>query len=68
MNFFDYDTTSTKAEYYEILQNLMERWENEIVEFKEAKGSYNEDKIGQYFSAISNEANLKQQQFAIFLF
>ena len=67
MNYFEYDTTSTKAEYYEILQDLMERWEHEIVEFKEAKGSYNEDKIGQYFSAISNEANLRQQQFGWFI-
>ena len=54
MNYFDYDKTSEKAEYYEILQDLMERWEYEIFEFKEAKGSYSEDKIGQYFSAISN--------------
>lgn len=67
MDYFDYDKTSEKAEYYEILQDLMERWEYEIVEFKEAKGSYSEDKIGQYFSAISNEANLKQQQFGWFI-
>lgn len=67
LNYFDYDKTSEKAEYYEILQDLMERWEYEIVEFKEAKGSYSEDKIGQYFSAISNEANLKQQQFGWFI-
>lgn len=58
-----YNKTSTNAEYYDILSNLMERWENEIVEFKEAKGQYSEDKIGQYFSAISNEANLKNQQY-----
>lgn len=32
--------------------------ENEIVEFKEAKNSYDFSKIGKYFSAISNEANL----------
>ena len=67
MKYFEYDTASQKAEYYEILQMLMERWEYEIVEFKEAKGSYNEDKIGQYFSAISNEANLKQQQYGWFV-
>lgn len=67
MNYFDYDKTSEKAEYYEILQDLMERWEYEIVEFKEAKGSYSEDKIGQYFSAISNEVNLKQQQYGWFI-
>ncbi|WP_027126302.1 RNA-binding domain-containing protein [Gelidibacter mesophilus] len=32
--------------------------ENEIVEFKEAKNQYSKDKLGQYFSALSNEANL----------
>ena len=47
---FDYDHTSPDVEYYEILSTLMERWEYEIVEFKEAKGQYSEDKIGQYFS------------------
>lgn len=67
MKYFEYDAASPKAEYYEILQMLMERWEYEIVEFKEAKGGYNEDKIGQYFSAISNEANLKQQQYGWFV-
>ena len=44
-----YDKTDSSAEYYELLINLMERWEYEIVEFKEAKGQYSEDKIGQYF-------------------
>lgn len=33
--------------------------ENEVVEFKEAKTQYDKDKLGQYFSALSNEANLK---------
>ncbi len=62
-----YDKTSPDAEYYELLISLMERWEYEIVEFKEAKGQYSEDKIGQYFSAISNEANLKNQQYGWFI-
>ncbi|WP_223362459.1 ATP-binding protein [Sporolactobacillus terrae] len=35
--------------------------ENEWFEFKEAKKDYTFDKIGQYFSALSNEANLKAQ-------
>lgn len=34
--------------------------ESEVVEFKEAKNSYNFDKLGKYFSALSNEANLKK--------
>lgn len=67
MTFFEYDTNDLYAEYYEALRQLMVRWEYEIVEFKEAKGGYNEDKIGQYFSAISNEANLKGQQYGWFI-
>ena len=59
---FEYNPGERNKEYYEILQQLIERWENETVEFKEAKGQYSEDKIGQYFSAISNEANIAGQQ------
>jgi ATP-dependent DNA helicase RecG len=33
--------------------------ENEVVEFKEAKTQFDKDKLGKYFSALSNEANLK---------
>lgn len=33
--------------------------ENEVIEFKEAKKQYDKDKLGRYFSALSNEANLK---------
>lgn len=33
--------------------------ENEVVEFKEAKNQFDKDKLGKYFSALSNEANLK---------
>lgn len=64
---FEYDHNAEKADYYATLQNLMERWENEIVEFKEAKGQYTEEKIGQYFSAISNEANLSGKQYGWFV-
>jgi len=64
---FEYDRTGINSEYYETLLSLMERWENEIVEFKEARGQYSDDKIGQYFSAISNEANLKGQQYGWFV-
>lgn len=33
--------------------------ETEIVEFKEAKSTFDFSKLGKYFSALSNEANLK---------
>jgi len=35
--------------------------ETEWVEFKEAKGTFHFNELGQYFSALSNEANLKNQ-------
>ena len=42
--------------------------ENEIIEFKEAKENYDFDKIGKYFSALSNEANLKGKPCAWLIF
>jgi ATP-dependent DNA helicase RecG len=42
--------------------------ENETVEFKEAKNGYDFTKLGKYFSALSNEANLKHQSNAWLLF
>lgn len=42
--------------------------ENEIVEFKEAKSNYDFTKLGKYFSALSNEANLKGKPFGWLVF
>ncbi len=42
--------------------------ENEVVEFKEAKNAYDFNKLGKYFSALSNEANLKHQLVAWLVF
>ena len=42
----------------EILSELLGSVENEIVEFKAASNGFDFHKLGQYFSAISNEANL----------
>lgn len=36
MPYFEYSKSVNDAEYYEILETLMQRWEYEIVEFKEA--------------------------------
>ncbi|GHT24744.1 hypothetical protein AGMMS4957_18290 [Bacteroidia bacterium] len=44
------------------------RAETEIIEFKEAKEGYDFDKIGKYFSAMSNEANLKGKPCAWLIF
>lgn len=43
-----------------ILEKLLRSdTETEILEFKEAKTQYDRNKLGKYFSAMSNEANLK---------
>jgi len=42
--------------------------ENEILEFKEAKNSFDFNKIGKYFSALSNEANLSNRAEAWLVF
>lgn len=44
------------------LYGLIEHWEDEVIEFKEAGRDYDRDKIGRYFSALSNEANLRGLQ------
>jgi len=42
--------------------------ENEIVEFKEAKQQYDKNKLGKYFSALANEANLANHKVAYLVF
>ena len=42
-----------------ILHKLVDSWENEVVEFKEASKDYKISEIYRYFSALSNEANLR---------
>lgn len=51
-----------------LLHNLLKKTETEILEFKEAKNQFDRDKLGRYFSALSNEANLKNKDFAYILF
>ena len=58
-----------EAELKHILDSLRNLTaENEIVEFKEAKTSYDFTKLGKYFSALSNEANLKGMPYAWLVF
>lgn len=42
--------------------------ETEVFEFKEAKNGFDFGKLGRYFSALSNEANLKGKQYAWLIF
>ena len=59
----------TIAELKHTLQSLRNlAAENEIVEFKEAKTGYDFNKLGKYFSALSNEANLKGKPYAWLVF
>lgn len=62
MAYFEMPVDDYQRQYAEKLDYLMAHWENEVVEFKEAKASKDTDEIGRYFSALSNEANLRQQQ------
>lgn len=48
-----------QAQLKTLLESLIATWENEIIEFKQAGKDYSTDKIGEYFSALANEANLR---------
>ena len=59
----------TEQDLYNILSDAIAYpAETEIIEFKEAKENYDFDKIGKYFSALSNEANLKGKACAWLIF
>ena len=49
-------------EYIELLHHLLAHTENEVVEFKSAHENYDIDDLGRYFSALSNEANLRERE------
>lgn len=49
----------TDAQLCEKIAEMMVTFENEVVEFKEAKNNYSFNEIGKYFSALGNEANLR---------
>lgn len=54
--------------YNDILNHLLSHPENEVVEFKAAKNSFDIDDLGKYFSALSNEANLRERDCAWIVF
>lgn len=49
----------TDRQLKEKITQMMESFENEVIEFKEARTNYSFNDIGRYFSALSNEANLR---------
>ena len=46
---------------HKFLKRLIKRWESEVVEFKRQIGESRNKGVGQYFSALSNEANLRDE-------
>ena len=52
----------------ELLSSLIAAWESELVEFKEASNDYKTGEIARYFSALSNEANLRGRERAWLVF
>ena len=51
-----------------LLDQLTAGWENECVEFKDANDNFSTSDIGRYFSALSNEANLRARDSAWLVF
>ena len=59
----------TEKELTDILSRLRALpSETEVVEFKKARNGFDDDNLGQYFSALSNEANLKSQAYGWLVF
>ena len=58
----------TEIQLKEKIMQMLESFESEVVEFKEAKTNYSFNDIGKYFSALSNEANIRGFQEAWLVF
>ena len=51
-----------------LLRHLCSQCENEVIEFKEAKRNFDSANLRKYFSALSNEANLRGLEFGWLIF
>lgn len=58
----------TQDQLQALLASLIAGWEGECVEFKEAGDGFSTSDIGKYFSALSNEANLRARSSAWLVF
>lgn len=58
----------TDNQLKEKIVQMIDGFESEIVEFKEAKSNYSFNDIGKYFSALSNEAHIRGYQEAWLIF
>ena len=57
-----------KTHLQALLSDLIASWENEVIEFKQAGKDYSSYDIGKYFSALANEANLREEEAAWLVF
>lgn len=57
-----------REKYVIIFNSCISRSESEVVEFKKAENNFDFDDLGKYFSALSNEANLRGLDFAWLIF
>lgn len=66
---FQWNVFMTETEIYGILEQLLNLpAETEVVEFKKAANGFGDQELGQYFSALSNEANLRDKPCAWIVF
>lgn len=62
------DLIRRPSEMPSLIRALLADVETEVVEYKEAKQSFDFEKLGRYFSALSNEANLRNAECGWLLF
>ncbi len=60
--------TTDNSTYKQLFHSLIQHKESEVVEFKKAENNFDFDDLGKYFSALSNEANLRGHDFAWLIF
>lgn len=60
--------TTDNSTYKQLFHSLIQHKESEVVEFKKAEKNFDFDDLGRYFSALSNEANLRGLPFAWLVF
>lgn len=60
--------TNDNSTYRQLFHSLIQHEESEVVEFKKAENNFDFDDLGKYFSALSNEANLRGLPFAWLVF
>lgn len=53
---------------YALFNSIRYHHEDEVIEFKKAESNFDFDDLGKYFSALSNEANLRNQEFGWLIF